>query len=404
MEPNPQESRSVEDQLKRWAQSRKDAMGPPFELNDFHRQQLQDEVARTYGADTPPQTAGRPLWRLLLPRFAVAGSLAAGLLLILSHMDSRLRPGTTLRLALEDGEDRTKREAPEAASAKEAPAPAALVPTAPAPALEDLKPLPAPESKVRRGASSLPESESAPRLTARATAPEPVAVSAAPDLAQPTLRPSPEATRQPQREGTELAGDASSSDAGRATADRVSSRYGLSPRPPTKDRSPSPMAAAVRSDKTTTPQSLPSLQPSQVAATLQSEAVAESGEYATLGQYAPVQSLRRNLNSPPRSVLARFALQRQEARIRVVDADNSVYLGQTTPSPAAGVEAARQGQSSAQTSTGGFAFEVRGVNRTTGQEVVFCGVWTAGDPSHVQGSALIGSGSRLVIDAALVSQ
>src|SRR5262245_29665765 len=83
--PMPEEpNRNVEDQLRAFAQKRRDEGGPPFELHPATRKLLQDEVARTL---VKPKLAEQPApevpwWKILWPRLAIAGSICALLVVI----------------------------------------------------------------------------------------------------------------------------------------------------------------------------------------------------------------------------------------------------------------------------------------------------------------------------------
>src|SRR2546429_3511638 len=97
-EPN----RNVEDQLKTWAQKRREEAEAPFELHPATRKMLQDEVARTFpkksdvAADVgrqatlgepnhpPPYVGGYAVgWlKMFWSRFALAGSICALLLIL----------------------------------------------------------------------------------------------------------------------------------------------------------------------------------------------------------------------------------------------------------------------------------------------------------------------------------
>src|SRR2546430_6055014 len=97
-EPN----RNVEDQLKTWAQKRREEADAPFELHPATRKMLQDEVARTFPKESdvaadvrgraplgepnhpPPSFGGyaggwlKKFW----PRFALVGSLCLALVAV----------------------------------------------------------------------------------------------------------------------------------------------------------------------------------------------------------------------------------------------------------------------------------------------------------------------------------
>ncbi|PYJ58113.1 MAG: hypothetical protein DME24_17450 [Verrucomicrobia bacterium] len=98
-EPN----RNVEDQLKTWAQKRREEAGPPFELHPAARKMLQDEVARTFPKESdaaadvrrraalsepnhpPPDVRGYGGgWlKVLRPRFALIGWLCTLIVILL---------------------------------------------------------------------------------------------------------------------------------------------------------------------------------------------------------------------------------------------------------------------------------------------------------------------------------
>src|SRR5438445_12945741 len=81
-EPN----RNVEDQLKAWAQKRREEAGAPLELHPATRKLLQDEVARTFTKKTTEPAARPGGWlKVFWPRFALVGSICA-LLVILAGL------------------------------------------------------------------------------------------------------------------------------------------------------------------------------------------------------------------------------------------------------------------------------------------------------------------------------
>src|SRR2546429_9018826 len=89
-EPN----RNVEDQLKTWAQKRREEADAPFELHPAARKMLQDEVARTFPkrSDAPLGKPNRPPpyvggyavgWlKMSWSRFALTGSLCVALVVV----------------------------------------------------------------------------------------------------------------------------------------------------------------------------------------------------------------------------------------------------------------------------------------------------------------------------------
>ncbi|HXT40080.1 MAG TPA: hypothetical protein VN887_08655, partial [Candidatus Angelobacter sp.] len=78
-EPN----RSVDEQLKAWAQKRRGEAGAPVELHPATRKLFQDEVARTFPKKTPELPAPSGGWlKLFWPRLALAGSIGAVLIIL----------------------------------------------------------------------------------------------------------------------------------------------------------------------------------------------------------------------------------------------------------------------------------------------------------------------------------
>jgi len=78
-EPN----RNLDEQLSAWARKRRDEAGAPFELHPATRKLLQDEVARTFQKKSVEPTATPAgWWKLFWPRFAFAGSLCLGMVIL----------------------------------------------------------------------------------------------------------------------------------------------------------------------------------------------------------------------------------------------------------------------------------------------------------------------------------
>ena len=78
-EPN----RSVEEQLKAWAQKRRGEAGAPVELHPATRKLFQDEVERTFSKKTAEAPAPAGGWlKLFWPRLALASSIGAVLIIL----------------------------------------------------------------------------------------------------------------------------------------------------------------------------------------------------------------------------------------------------------------------------------------------------------------------------------
>src|SRR5438876_10604172 len=85
-------NKPLEEQLKDWAQKRREEAGAPFELHPATRRLLQDEVGRTYPTRSDEPGAHPGSWsRLFWPRFALVGSLGVALII----MAAILLPGLT---------------------------------------------------------------------------------------------------------------------------------------------------------------------------------------------------------------------------------------------------------------------------------------------------------------------
>ena len=112
--PNEPDQR-VEEQLKGWAQKRREEAGPQFELHAMRRRLLQDEVARRYRKKSD-QPAGQSVgwFKMFWPRFALVGSLcvvlAVGVAILAGLARSRSK---VQQLALV--RDQEKSSAPETA-------------------------------------------------------------------------------------------------------------------------------------------------------------------------------------------------------------------------------------------------------------------------------------------------
>ena len=71
-----QPDKSIEEQIKAWAEKRRAETGAPFELHPATRRLLQDEVRRTYPKNSvEPASQSRGWLRLIWPRVAVTSSL-----------------------------------------------------------------------------------------------------------------------------------------------------------------------------------------------------------------------------------------------------------------------------------------------------------------------------------------
>ncbi|PYK58828.1 MAG: hypothetical protein DME21_14895 [Verrucomicrobia bacterium] len=452
-EPN----RNVEDQLKTWAQKRREEAEAPFELHPATRKMLQDEVARTFPKSfdaplgkpnhPPPYVGGYAVgWlKMLWSRFALAGSLCVALvvvvgILFLGMAKSKFK-SQQLALVREQEKalpsetarrDAPAQFAPESSRAGEMPvnrlgyeavkAPAAESPPAQSvPALAENKP-------SEQEALVKAESKDARLKTVD-------------QLAKDETRKSPETGRSLELSYAERAKEAAPSEGRPETRDRgvapvngrnrlLMERDGLALRraetgavvPADKQAAAArPQAPPVASAQVTL--EIANVGRSAgvggagfgVAAATNQVALNETGQ-----QYAQVRRYRVNFNSPPiPNVLRSFQVEQAGQQIRVVDADGSIYEGaidgpeneevakRVVAAQTAQADLkkkvepeARRVESVSETAYGETAgpqnvfFHVAGTNRTLNQLVVFQGNFLA---NTNQTSAIV-LGARLATD------
>jgi len=97
----------IEEQLKAWAQKRREETGPPFELHSATRKQFQDEVARTYSKPAEPSEKKSAWLALLWPRLVWAlptlgVCLVAAALLLPSFAKSKSKGRAAVEFAHQD--------------------------------------------------------------------------------------------------------------------------------------------------------------------------------------------------------------------------------------------------------------------------------------------------------------
>ena len=459
-EPN----RNVEDQLKTWAQKRREEAEAPFELHPATRKMLQEEVARTFRKELdaplgkpkdPPSYVGGHAggWlKMFWSRFALTGSLCVALVVVVGILFLGITKSKfkSQQLALVREQEKAR---PSEAARRDAPAQFAPGSSrAGEPPVNRLG-----DEAVKAPTIESPPAQAVPALAENKPSEQEALVKAeskdarlktVDQLAKDDARKSLETGRSLELSYAERAKEAAPSEGRPDTRDRGAApvngrnrllleRDGLVPRR-------AETGAVVPADKQAAaaqPQA-PPLANAQV--TLE---VANVGRSAGVGgggfgvaavtnqvalnelgqQYAQVRRYRVNFNSPPMpNVLRSFQVEQAGQQIRVVDADGSVYdgaiAGPENEEIAKRVVAAQTAQadlkkkvepearrveSVSETAYGETAgpqnvfFHVAGTNRTLNQLVVFQGNFLA---NTNQTSAIL-QGARLATDKpALVPQ
>ena len=340
----------LEEFLRTYARKRRERVGAPFELHPATRKLLQTQVARTF-----PQRAIRPALTLawlksIWPRLAFAGSIvvAAGLAAVLFV---QFRPASKHKLEL------AKQEAPPAITSD----------------TREATPRPGPKPPP-------PFEQPPPQVASTRTTPSPAATA----LTNPTAVPRYAFRNDPAS---------------------------TTPKPIKLDPQPASPAGSVTETQTRDLEAVPSVD-RLAGTTLRKTAPAAQQELLNQ-RFVQTAPYRRNFNSPARpQILNSFQLEQNGPRIRIVDADGSVYQGaieqpatQTSlrvdtlqvvgrataqSKPAiAGTQAAATAQTQAvgTPTLENFAFTVSGTNRTLRRAVVFYGNYIADTNTAQLGTA-----------------
>lgn len=337
MEQPPQHP--LESQLQAWAETRRLQCGAPFELHPADRHQLQQEVQRTCQNPTPINT--RPAWRLLLPRLALITALTSAFMFALTRWIPHNTPAT--ELAQNSPPTKTIPNLPPLEKAQELPAmgAAALNSEPPAPNTLDVTPISAPREK------------SPPQARPSATLP-------------PTLDQPVGGTTIPQLVSRQVQKSTAPSDA--RAADRMESFA---------SSAILPVDAPAEQPKAPT-QPLPP--PDWTASFRRQQPVA-----------------RRNLNAPSYPILQSFQVEQRGDSLQMIDADGSVYRGETTAeAPTASPENNPLTQN--------YRFTVSGTHQSSRRTVQFEGLIENTIPPQIQGRASLDQRDRIVIRAASVPQ
>jgi len=441
---------NIEEQLKAWAAARRSDTGEPFELHPATRRMLQDEVARTYPA-TRRESKSAPGWLALLrPRLALALSAVAATVVLSVALWPSLAPNQVRgrQLLADRGEKKSQEpwqetlvKAEGQAAAEPAPAGRAGNEVTPPPAA---MPALAVNNPAQSPAKAVPMSrahrfgEATQTLDARSG----VAKNSAESLERTDALATGKPVLEEKRKEIALARDVaalSDRDASATPGRRESTveQYGVKP---TNSRGldDAPTAAGRKTDETTLAVRLGAVASEQTldkrpvtagapavagtgnekdallsyrklqapsppgapAAVLEADRAQVSNELGFFDlasgqatqQFAQVARYRRNFNSPPMpAILSSFQLEQRGRRLRIVDADGSIYEGEfiaeavSTSSPP--LANARSGDELKETEarkqdtlTDGAAkvgqnanFRVAGTNRTLNQPVVFTG-------------------------------
>lgn len=329
----------IENLLREWARKRREAAGDGLALESHRRAQLQEEVARAYAAPEASTAAAVSWWRLLWPRLVLAGTL--GVLFVVALVQFNPGSGKTKSYDLaraERVEDLVQAPSPGA----EAPVERFVSAGEDQPAAGGAVASVALHSTTPREQGPAP-TDSVPAEAVPATPPPAAAVPTAVTRQSAALAPAP-------RTVTESPGD---------TADLLRRRYGISTgksgesglAPTTAIRSPS-VAAPPPDAVVSMPEPSVALAESAVRSSAASReagfpaglgaAATSEIQYANTQRFSQVRRPRPNLNSPALPpVLQSFRLEQQGDRLRIVDADGSVYEGrlEVPPMPAEPEEA-----------------------------------------------------------------
>lgn len=342
MQP-PEPNKKVDDLLKAYSRKRREQAEPGFELHPASRQMLQDEVRRTYGkTDAKARSGwGSPWWWRGL---ALAGGLACVLILCL-HM----QPPATNSAERNLSKPNSTVEVPSAG--------------VPAPKPDNLP-------------ASVVASDSATRnIPPPAAAPAPAVAAAPPPVA--VAQPGADWIR-PQGSRRESAKDVASQVGleelkGNKAMDKLTVRN-------------APQAATLN------------FETKQLAEAPVSSGVAASEKHGgqQFVQFDNRAQYRKNVLSPPLpKVLTAFEVARAGDKVRITDADGSVYEGEVLPPPASkvamrgisGMAAAAGGKKAETTTNETYSFQVSGLNRNLKQKVVFTGNLTEGPAIAVDNAA-----------------
>ena len=348
-------NKNAEEQLKAWAQRRREEAGPPFELHPVSRKQLQDEVARTFpgkpvASGARPREGGGMFW----PRLALVGSICGVLVAIVAVFlpaSSRTK-SSAQRLALvrlqekSAGHESLRRDLPTDVELRkrgvadeivnergraeaDAKAASAAAPAPGTPVLVENRPL-APAVPFQAGAKDeRPEAPQQPVKSGARQQSESINQLADADKSKAATPP----------EGVVSGGRAFELEKERAPVSGREgyARYGLA-----QARSSvvtSRIEALAANQKVSpSPASAPAVGQALAFDRLATGGVSgydTGGAPAQAGQrFAQVRRLRANFNSPPTpNVLQSFRVEQIDRQIRVVDGDGSVYEGAIEPSP-----------------------------------------------------------------------
>ena len=380
-EPN----KNIESQLKAWAQKRLDEAGPALELHPATRRLLQDEVSRTFpkSADAAEKKSARPF--LSWPRFSIALPVVAVVAVMLALLAPFLaRPKTKASFELaqnrqlslkEESRDaltpkRLDQSLPSSDAPTKAPAPAVSTPAeTPALATERFAPEKAKASAVNREvaeADARKDLELALADKAKETTP-PLAQAAeaarglSPESVRgegllrqryalaPTQAPKPEDSVERRQKNASVSQQSETKAAAGAGVGGAEGQLALNQAPVGGARPGAPsavrrMTALAEQNTSVTDSFSLAVKPSEErtvnAVSLGEQLSTRRPETVTTAfyaersgqpgrQFAQTQNYRRNFNSPPMpDVLNSFRLEQSGQRIRIVDADNSIYEGQ----------------------------------------------------------------------------
>lgn len=366
-------NQSMDQQLRAYAEHRRHEAGGPFRLPPDQRHRLLDEVQRQFRPPGGMAAAEPSWWRLFWPYLALGGSAFAALVVcfLIWREDNRaLRSATRLAKA----EPRAAAAAPSRPAAPLEPPAEKSVDDRLAPPPPASKPAPEREARADRYGLVGPQPATAPPPPATLPPPPPVAVASGPapkvaapvpaepralaevppasalaaqaPVPAPALAPAPAPT-SPAPDALARGGAAAFERRADTTVSRPEGIVALR-REPTKSVAPPPAPVASPAAR-----SLPAQpQEERLAARAPGEtrlagrrlesAQGADGSMAAGGRFGPGQqrfaqldadrALRRNFNSPARPrVLQQFQLEQVGDRVRITDADGSVYEGPIQP-------------------------------------------------------------------------
>jgi hypothetical protein len=321
----------IEEQLRAYAQARREAAGEPLELHPVTRRSLQEEVARTCAGEQASALVRAPRWGALWLRLGFGAGLAAVAVLAilnwgprdevhqLAQVEPRGQAGATMFMtAPEESAVRELPTAPPPPLSRDDPDPRSQTLDVSAPAFESKAVADADVAETGRSAgatSTVRDMESARRLPL-----EPAAIGGA-GVALKDAQGEPAAEAEALRKvappsGSGVALVFKSEDGMRAEAAAPPNRM--------EDERKMAMPPAEAQPKAATTPSVhlgAQLAAGQVKA---KEAVA-----LRFVQSRPYAQYRRNINSPAQpEVLTAFDIRRDGSRIVVTDADGSLYVGE----------------------------------------------------------------------------